>query len=352
MDIKKIIIELASLPAETEWLEFKTNEISSDTLGEYISALSNSACLHDKSVAYLVFGVEDKSHNLIGTTFRFNQSKVGNEDLEAWLSRLLNPRIDFRAEEVSFDDKHFVILTIDAASHKPVFFKNTAFIRIGSYKKKLFDYPEKEKKIWQKQDNSLFEEAIAIPECSADEVLKLIDYPAYFDLLGLALPSNKTATINKLLEECFLSSNQNGTYNILNLGAILFAKDLSKFRHLKRKIMRIILYKNNDRLEAIKEWESKKGYAISYSEVVNYVIDQLPQNEIIEKSVRRQIKMYPDLAIRELVANALIHQDFQLRGTGPMVEIFKNRIEITNPGKPLINTLRFIDHNPTSRNEH
>ncbi len=61
--------------------------------------------------------------------------------------------------------------------------------------------------------------------------------------------------------------------------------------------------------------------------------------------------MYPELAVRELVANALIHQDFSLTGTGPMVEVFQDRVEITNPGTPLIDTLRFIDEPPRSRNE-
>jgi predicted HTH transcriptional regulator len=61
--------------------------------------------------------------------------------------------------------------------------------------------------------------------------------------------------------------------------------------------------------------------------------------------------MFPELAVRELVANALIHQDFFVTGTGPMVEIFDDRIEITNPGEPLVDTQRFVDTPPRSRNE-
>jgi len=77
----------------------------------------------------------------------------------------------------------------------------------------------------------------------------------------------------------------------------------------------------------------------------------LPSNEEIGKAFRKEVRMYPEIAIRELVANALIHQDFSQTGTGPMIEIYENRIEISNPGKPLIDTLRFIDHSPKSRNE-
>jgi predicted HTH transcriptional regulator len=61
--------------------------------------------------------------------------------------------------------------------------------------------------------------------------------------------------------------------------------------------------------------------------------------------------MYPELAIRELVANMIIHQDFSVRGAGPMIEVFERRLEITNPGDPLVDTQRFLDTPPRSRNE-
>jgi len=351
MDNQQLLKKLSSLPSETEWLEFKVNHAAPDEIGEYISALSNSAALHDKPVAYLIFGINDKSHKLVGTDFKFSAAKVGNEELEGWLARLLNPRVDFRVEEFDLEEKHFILFVIDPTHNQPLCFKNTAFIRVGSYKKKLKDYPEKERKIWIQYNNTTFEEEIAQSNCSDDEVLRLLDYPTYFDLLSLNLPNNKMGIINKLQEERFIDKNQHGKYDILNLGAILFAKNLAEFKLLSRKKLRIILYQENGRLNTIKEFEPIKGYAAAFNEIVNYIIDQLPQNEVIEKATRHQVKMYPDVAIRELVANALIHQDFSQRGTSTMVEIFKSRIEITNPGKPLINTLRFIDHNPKSRNE-
>ena len=61
--------------------------------------------------------------------------------------------------------------------------------------------------------------------------------------------------------------------------------------------------------------------------------------------------MCSELAIRELVANALLHQDFAVTDTGPMVEIFEDRLGITNPGLPLVEVDRFLDSPPRSRNE-
>ena len=84
---------------------------------------------------------------------------------------------------------------------------------------------------------------------------------------------------------------------------------------------------------------------------MEYIGANIPMNEEIGKALRRNIPMYPPIAIREFVANALIHQDFSIGGSSPMIEIFSNRMEITNPGKPLIDVFRFIDHTPISRNE-
>lgn len=140
-------------------------------------------------------------------------------------------------------------------------------------------------------------------------------------------------------------------YDITNLGAILFASDLSRFQNLSRKAIRVIFYRGNNRIDALKEVVGNKGYAIGFEGLIEYINSNLPTNEIIGKALRQEIPMYPQLAIREFVANALIHQDFSIGGTSPMIEIFADRMEVTNPGKPLIDTLRFIDHTPISRNE-
>jgi ATP-dependent DNA helicase RecG len=135
------------------------------------------------------------------------------------------------------------------------------------------------------------------------------------------------------------------------MGAILFAKDINKFDQISRKAIRIIIYKGKNRTKTEKEQSGKRGYAIGFENLIEYIGSILPSNEEIIKAIREETKLYPLLAIRELVANVLIHQDFSITGTGPMVEIFEDRIELTNPGKPLISPLRFIDHNPQSRNE-
>lgn len=132
---------------------------------------------------------------------------------------------------------------------------------------------------------------------------------------------------------------------------MLFAKQLADFRTLGRKTVRVILYKGENRLETVREQECSKGYAVGFKEVIGLITTLLPSKEVIGQALRRQEPMLPELAIRELVANAIIHQDFHLTGTGPMVEIFASRMEITSPGQPLVQTDRFLDSPPRSRNE-
>jgi len=137
----------------------------------------------------------------------------------------------------------------------------------------------------------------------------------------------------------------------LTLLFTLFANDLNKFNKLKRKAIRLIQYKGRDTTETIKETIGSKGYASGFEGLLSFLQILLPQSEVLEKAFRKEIPMYPPRALRELVANALIHQDFSITGMGPTIEIFCDRIEITNPGIPVIDTLRFIDHAPQSRNE-
>lgn len=146
--LNQLLASLVAMPRETEWVEFKVNNFKPDEIGEYLSALSNSALLHGQPHGYLVFGVDDKTHEIRGTEFRPAEEKVGNEDLEPWLARLLNPRVDFKVHPVttSLGDT-IVLVEVGAAGRMPVKFKGEAFVRVGSYKKKLKEYPAEERKI-------------------------------------------------------------------------------------------------------------------------------------------------------------------------------------------------------------
>jgi predicted HTH transcriptional regulator len=346
-----LVHELQKLPSETEWVEFKHNKAEPEGIGEYLSALANSAALLGKVNAYMVWGVDNETHDIIGTSFNPIITKVGNEELESWLLRLLRPKINFRFYAFEIDTTPVVLLEIGAAFRHPVTFKNQEFIRVGSYKKKLKDYPEKERALWRVFDQVPFERGIAAEHIVSEKVLTLLDYPAYFDLLEIPLPDGRAAILDALVKDELIQPCDAGDWNITNLGAILFAKKLDDFPGLRRKAIRVVQYKGRGRVETLREQVGGKGYASGFEGLIGFIMALVPSNEVIEQALRRTVPMFPELAVRELVANALIHQDLFVSGAGPMVEIFDDRMEVTNPGEPLVDTQRFVDTPPKSRNE-
>lgn len=343
--------ELRALPRETGWLEFKHNNAEPQEIGEYISALANTAALEGKAHAYLLWGVDDATHQAIGTTFDPALKRIGNEELESWLLRQLAPKIGFHFVRLELNGLPLVLLEIDCAYRHPVQFSGAEFIRIGSYKKRLKDFQEKERELWRVLDATPFERLPAVEKLSADEVLKRLDYPSYFDLIDRPLPDGRAAILDALAADRLIEPAGGGYWNVMNLGAILLAKQLSDFGRLQRKAVRVIVYKGKGRVETLREQTGAKGYAAGFEGLIGFINGLLPVNEVIGQALRKAVPVYPELAIRELVANALIHQDFSITGSGPMVEIFDDRMEITNPGLPLVDTARMLDSPPRSRNE-
>jgi len=235
LQLVTLLHALCALPHETEWVEFKQNDKRPDDIGEYISALSNSSGLIGKEAAYLVWGVDDETHAIVGTSFRPRAEKVGNQELESWLAVHLDPTPDFRFYEFEEGGKSVVLLEIQPCHHTPVRWKEAAYVRIGSYKKKLKDFPEKERALWLQLSRVSFEKGIALRDASDDDVLSLLDYSAYFDLTKQKLPSGKRGILDRLTREKMVIAREGNCFDITNFGAILFAKGLSAFEGLGRK---------------------------------------------------------------------------------------------------------------------
>jgi len=338
--LKELVDELVKSPKESECLEFKLNFHSAEEIGKCISALSNGACIQNQPNGYLVFGIEDSTHRIIGTTFNAKTYKKGNEDLEHWLATRLNPRIDFVIYEFDYDSsRHISLFVIPATKVQPIEFLHQAYIRIGSIIRKLNEFPEKQAKIWKKQTIP-YEKEIAKDNLTAQEIINLLSTETYFDLMKIPYPVTRESVIDKFLEEGLIVKSK--VYAITKLGALLFAKNLRDFEAVERKTVRIIVYKGKNKIETIREQIGTKGYAVGFVGLIDWINSQFPANEEIGKALRKETTMYPKIAIRELVANALIHQDLTEKGF-PMIEIFSDRIEISNAGVPLVSPERFID---------
>ena len=341
-DFIRLIDSLRGRNKETEWIEFKENFHSKEEIGERISALSNSAFLCNMPYGYIVFGIRNERLEIVGTSFHATRMKIGNEELESWLSTRLSPRVDFEIiDDFDYEDRgHLCVFKIPATVGQPVSFLHEEYVRVGSTTRKLRDYPQKEAKIWKGGQKPL--ETIVVKKgLTIAQVLSLLSSEAYFDMMHLPIPSDSIGIVDRLAAEKIVVKDEVG-YSITQLGALLFAKRLSDFDDLRRKLVRVVVYRDKSKLHIVREQQFDMGYAIGFKNMAEWINGQLPSNEEIGQALRSTVTMYPEIAIREIVANMLVHQDFAEKGF-PVVEIFSDRIDISNPGQPIISVERFID---------
>ncbi len=184
------------------------------------------------------------------------------------------------------------------------------------------------------------------------QITELLDLSRIAELLQRQLPTNEAELMRWLGDEKMVVPDGKGYY-ITNFGAIAAARNLDQFENLKRKRIRVIRYRGTNKVETIDELMGQRGYAIGFEGLIGYLKRMLPHSEVIQQSLRVEVSIYPEIALRELIAITFIHQDFSVTGAGPMIEVFDDRIEFTNPGSllPSKRIDRLIGTTPESRNE-
>lgn len=348
-----LIDDLLSGGGEGSCVEFKENNEDPEMIGKLVSALSNAARIEDLPLAYILWGIEDSTRAVVGTTFDFQTKKIGGQAFEFWLAGMLRPGVALSFRSVNHPKGRVVLCEIPSANSAPVEFKGTAYVRIGSATPKLSDHTDRYQKLIHNLRPFVWEKGIAKAYIDADQVLKLLDYPKYFSLNERPLPDGKAAILEHLAADHLITKDVGGAWNITNLGAMLFANDINQFDSaLARKAVRFVAYDGRNRASTVTHrHDGRRGYASGFEGLVGYINGLLPINEHIGAALREKRPLFPEIAIRELVANALIHQDMTISGAGPQIELFQDRIEITNPGKSLVPQDRMIDFPPRSRNE-
>lgn len=339
---------------EDEIIEYKVNNNDHERVGKYISALANSSAILNRQFSYIVWGVEDETKEIVGTKFYPKTQKInGGEPFISYLEKLLDPRITITFEEYDINDKHVVVLVIHMNAGRPVAFKGKRYIRSGSSLKPLSDYPEKERDLWKSFEARSFEKEYARTSCSFEDIQKLIDIESYLTMLDYYVGSTENEIINLMLNDGIIEKSGQ-KYNLTNMGAFTFAKNLDDFEHLSSHALRVIRYSGNNKMSAIADVTAKKGVAVGFKGLLHFINKHLPKTPEKLKGTGQLIAEsdYPPLVIREIVANQIVHQDFSAKGSSPTIEIFDNRIIFTNPGAPLNKPERLIDLPPYSRNEH
>lgn len=324
-------------PRESYTLEFKKaeNQYDETKLLKYCVALAN------EGGGQFILGVTDKvPRQVFGTKAFPNTDKIAQKILKL---------LGFRVAVETFDASCKRVLIF----HIPSRPQGTAYALEGAY---WMRSGEELVVMTEDQLRRIFDEGkpdwlsqSAMEGCSSADVVRLLDTQSYFDLLKLPYPSDRSGVLERFESEKLIAKTGD-RWAIRNLGAILYAKNLGDFDGVTRKAVRIVVYEGKNKLKTKLDKPVTKGYSIDFDGLVDHIEDIVPNNEIVEIALREEIKMFPKQAIRELVANAMIHQDFSVSGASVMIEIYTDRMDISNPGRPAISTDRFIDEYQ-SRNE-
>jgi ATP-dependent DNA helicase RecG len=302
-------------PAETERLEFKEAKQQYDTtkLLRYCIALANEGGGH------LVLGVTNKPpRNVVGTQ-AFSSATSLNE-----IKSLIVERLRFRVEVTELDHANGRVLVFEIPT-RPV---GQAFTFEGAYLMRAGEElvpmtPDMLKRIFAEDRQDWFSQA-ARSKASSDDVIALLDTQTYFELLGIPYPTSRNAVLERLQNQDLIKQTGQA-WTITNLAAILLAKKLNDFSAtLARKAPRVVIYEGINKLQTREDQTGNRGYAVGFERLVDFVHSAAPQNRFIEEVMREEVKMFPKQAIRELIANALVHQDFLATGASVMIEMYND----------------------------
>jgi ATP-dependent DNA helicase RecG len=296
-------------------------------IGEYISALANAACLKYKPKAYLLYGIQDETHEVVGTPFDpYTKKAQGNQDLLPWVMAQLSPNPDFEVHMVEHSNGRVVIFEISPARDTPVSFRGESYIRIGSSKTNLRQHPEKARAIWTRGNDwsaQICEDA-TIDDLDPEAVSKAreqfaVTHPSQADEVA---EWNDITFLNKAR---VLKQDKVTHTALLLLGraesATLLSPAVAKISWiLKDADNRELDYEHfgppfllaGDRLQ---------------NRIRNLNVRTMPSGTLFPV----EFTQYDFWVIREALHNCIAHQDYQLRGRIIVVE-FPDRVILTNVG--------------------
>ena len=313
-DLASVVRQLIEYPREASWFEFKENWFEPAALGEYVSSLSNAAAMEGRRCGYLVWGVDDASHEIVGTSFD-PRVDVKHEPLEHYLARQVTPDVGFSFHELDMDGVRVVVLAVPAASKVPTSFNGVRYLRIGSSKVNLAKYPERESQLFFTLRTG---PATVTNTPSGYQDLTFEKLLTYYAARGVQL-SPRTFEKNLRLR-C-----EDGRYNLL-------AQLLSDDSHIP---VRFAMFTGTDKastMYAVREFGNtcllySLDKALEYGELLN-VPQADERNRVVE---RKEVMLFDAGAYREAMVNAFVH-NLWVSGNAPMITVFSDRIEILSRG--------------------
>ena len=325
-EFKQVIEELRKLPKENEWVEFKSgNATKNERLGQYISALSNAACLANQAYGFLIFGIDDNSHEVVGTSYSFKNRKEGNEELELWIRRLLYPSIRFEHFCGMYEEKYMEVFRIPAAKGEPTNFKNQAYIRFNSSVADLKKFPHFIRTIYNSEDDwsAKINENATIDDLDPEAILKAKEKFKEKNS-GSSLHSSIDGWDSlTFLDKAKVTINS----KITNTALILLGKTESA--HLLSPAVAQITWKLDTEEKAYEHFEMPLFLAVNkiLAKIRNVKYKFFPDNQLLSTEVNK----YETKVILEALNNCIAHQDYSRHSRIILTEQI-NKLIFTNAG--------------------
>ena len=329
-ELTALLDRLRAEPRESEWLEFKTNRYEPQAIGEYLSALANSACLLGKPRGYLVFGIEDGTHVVVGTSFDPQaETGHGNQLLPLWLALGLKPKLGFDMHTCQYRGQRVVVFEVHPAFDRPVEFYGKAFVRNGSSKTALVGYPEKERAIWSRRVD--WSAQVCEQATLAD-----LDPMAITEARRQFAEKNKTkpdrlAELAAWDDTTFLNKAKLTVRGAITHAALLLLGREESTSLLAPAVARISWILKNERNEELDYEHFGPPLLLNVNKVLarirNLTVRELPDGTLFPV----ELTQYDPWVIREALHNCIAHQDYGLRGRMQVVET-PHALLLTNVG--------------------
>lgn len=342
--LKLLEKSLKPVPSELNSLDWKSGlSDKTDRLAQHLSAFSNLS-----GGGILVYGINNDGE----------PQSMSKEEIEATVQKLSNIAknnlsfsITIEHAVMDYEGHPLLFIYVPEQHNKPVALRGNdifnAYIRSGNQTVKMSGQQVRE--YIALSNGFQYEERIAKRDLSKQEVLELLDYRKFYELRDKNIPTSEDTVLAALEQFNYVKKTSDGLWNITNLGAILFAKHITDFSFIAGKTILVRKYQSTNNRQMQYEYVIDKGYAAGFEELLDHIMRNTSTERI--DGLREAVPTYPRVAVREFVANALVHQDFAITGMPITVEIFSNRLIITNPGASLNDINRLIDLPPQSRNE-
>lgn len=341
--IKILKDSLYPIPSELNELDWKSGlSDKTERLAQHISAFANM-----KGGGILVYGVNND-----GTCFDLTKEEIDKtvQTLGNIAQNNLVYAIPIEHSVMTFEGHALLFIYIPEQSDKPVYLRGkdiySSYHRSAGQTVKMSR--NQVKALIAASQGITFEQQTAKEGLTREEVLKLLNYKALYRILDKNVPQSTDAIIERL-SDYHLCKLVGESWTITNLGAILFANELKDFPNMEGHEVIVRKYVGTNNRQQEFEQHGVYGYAVGFEGLVDFIMRNTSSEQIDVK--REEVPTYPRVAIREFVANALVHQDFGITGMPVTIEIFSNRLSITNAGAPLNDINRLIDLPPQSRNE-